>query len=107
MAVESAILGTPSIYISTLAGTMGNFSELEKKYGLLFNYIDSQSALTKITELFKDSELKKSWGLKRAALLRDKINVTEFMTFLILSGNSFASRDLIVFTLRSLQVLRI
>ncbi len=83
MAVESAILGTPSIYISTLAGTMGNFSELEKKYGLLFNYSDSQSALTKITELFKDSELKKTWSLKRAALLRDKINVTEFVVKLI------------------------
>lgn len=83
MAVESAILGTPSIYISTLAGTMGNFSELEKKYGLLFNYSDSQSSLTKITELFKDSELKKTWSLKRAALLRDKINVTEFVVKLI------------------------
>ena len=83
MAVESAILGTPSIYISTLAGTMGNFSELEKEYGLLFNYSDSESALAKIIELLKDSELKKTWGLKRAALLRDKINVTEFIVKLI------------------------
>ena len=50
---------------------------------MLFNYSDSQSALTKISELFKDSELKKSWSLKRAALLKDKINVTEFMVNLI------------------------
>jgi len=97
MAVESAILGTPSIYISTLAGTMGNFSELEKKYGLLFNYSDSESALAKTLELLKDPELKKTWGLKRAALLRDKINVTEFMVKLIeslpekKSGVSFPS----------------
>lgn len=83
MAVESAILGTPSIYVSTLAGTMGNFSELEKKYGLLFNYSDSESALTKTIELLKDQELKKTWGLKRAALLKDKIDVTEFMVKLI------------------------
>lgn len=83
MAVESAILGTPSIYISTLAGTMGNFSELERKYGLLFNYSDSESALAKTIELLKDPELKKTWSLKRAALLRDKINVTEFMVKLI------------------------
>jgi len=80
MAVESAILGTPSIYISTLAGTMGNFSELEKKYGLIFNYSDSEAALTKIIELFNDPELKKTWSLKRAALLKDKIDVTAFMT---------------------------
>jgi predicted glycosyltransferase len=83
MAVESAILGTPSIYISTLAGTMGNFSELEKKYGLLFNYSDSESALRKTIEILKDSELKKTWRLKRAALLREKINVTDFMVKLI------------------------
>ncbi|HHV24877.1 MAG: DUF354 domain-containing protein [Methanosarcina sp.] len=83
MAVESAILGTPSIYISTLAGTMGNFSELEEKYGLVFNYSDSESALEKITELFNDSELKRTWSLKRAALLRDKVDVTEFMVKLI------------------------
>lgn len=83
MAVESAILGTPSIYVSSLAGTMGNFSELEEKYGLLFNYSESEAALAKAVELLKDPELKKTWGLKRAALLRDKINVTEFMVELI------------------------
>ena len=37
----------------------------------------------KAVELLKDPELKKTWGLKRAALLRDKINVTEFMVGLI------------------------
>ncbi len=83
MAVESAILGTPSIYVSTLAGTMGNFSELENKYGLIFNYSDSDSALAKIIELLNDPELKKTWGLKRVALLKDKVNVTEFMVKLI------------------------
>ena len=83
MAVESALLGTPSIYISSLAGTMGNFSELEDKYGLLFNYSDSEVALTKAIELLKDPELKKTWGLKRSALLRDKIDVTDFMVKLI------------------------
>lgn len=83
MAVESAILGTPSIYVSSLAGTMGNFSELEGKYGLLFNYNDSEAALKKAVELIKDPELKKTWDLKRAALLKDKIDVTEFMVNLI------------------------
>jgi predicted glycosyltransferase len=83
MAVESAIIGTPSIYVSSLAGTMGNFSELEEKYGLLFNYSDSESALKKAVELIKDPELKKTWSLKRAALLKDKIDVTEFMVKLI------------------------
>ncbi|AKB76708.1 hypothetical protein MSHOH_0225 [Methanosarcina horonobensis HB-1 = JCM 15518] len=83
MAVESALLGTPSIYVSSLAGTMGNFSELEEKYGLLFNYSDSEAALKKAVELLKDPELKKTWNLKRAELLKDKIDVTEFMIKLI------------------------
>jgi len=91
MAVESAILGTPSIYVSSLAGTMGNFSELEEKYGLLFNYSDSEAALKKALELIKDPELKKTWSLKRAALLKDKIDVTEFMVKLI-EGISEAKR---------------
>ena len=83
MAVESAILGTPSIYVSSLAGSMGNFSELEENYGLLFNYSNSEAALKKAVELLKDPELKKTWGLKRDALLRDKVDVTEFMVKLI------------------------
>jgi predicted glycosyltransferase len=83
MAVESAILGTPSIYVSSLAGTMGNFSELEEKYGLLFNYSDSEAALKKAVDLLKDPELKKTWSLKRADLLKDKVDVTEFMVKLI------------------------
>jgi len=83
MAVECAILGTPSIYVSTLAGTMGNFSELQEKYGLLFNYNSSEEALSKALELLKDPELKKKWGIKRAALLKDKIDVTGFMIKLI------------------------
>lgn len=83
MAVECALLGTPSIYVSTLAGTMGNFSELQEKYGLLFNYSSSEDALSQALELLKDPELKKKWGLKRAALLEDKIDVTGFMIKLI------------------------
>lgn len=83
MAVESAILGTPSIYVSSLAGTMGNFSELEEKYGLLFNFNDSEAAMEKALELLRDPELKNTWSLKRAALLKDKIDVTEFMVKLI------------------------
>jgi predicted glycosyltransferase len=83
MAVECALLGTPSIYVSTLAGTMGNFSELQEKYGLLFNYSSSEEALSKALELIKDPELKKKWSLKRASLLKDKIDVTGFMIKLL------------------------
>ena len=50
---------------------------------MLFNYSDSEAALAKALELLKNPELKKTWSLKRAALLRDKIDVNEFIVKLI------------------------
>jgi predicted glycosyltransferase len=78
-AVESAVLGTPSIYISSLVGTMGNFVELEEKYGLMFSYKDSQVALEKATVLIKNPNIKDEWNEKRNQLLNEKIDVTSFM----------------------------
>ncbi|HII92061.1 MAG TPA: DUF354 domain-containing protein [Methanosarcina sp.] len=82
-AAESAILGTPSIYVSSLVGTMGNFSELEDKYGLIFSYEDSDEALKKAIKLLHDSTLKDDWILKKDVLLNEKIDVTKFMVQLI------------------------
>jgi predicted glycosyltransferase len=83
MATESAILGTPSIYVSSLVGTMGNFIELEQKYGLMYNYNDSDKAMKKAVELIQKPQIKKEWSKKRETLLKDKINVTEFMVWFI------------------------
>ena len=41
MASEAALLGTPSLLISSLVGTMGNFIELEK-YDLLYSFPDPE-----------------------------------------------------------------
>jgi len=79
MATESAILGTPSIYVSSLVGNMGNFVELEQKYGLIFNYNDSNGTINKAIELMQKPDLKNEWKNKREALLKDKIDVTAFM----------------------------
>ncbi|UGV40615.1 DUF354 domain-containing protein [Methanococcoides orientis] len=78
-AAESAVLGTPSIYVSSLVGTMGNFIELEEKYGLMFSYSDSKTALEKSIELIKNPHVKTEWGEKREQMLKDKIDVTAFM----------------------------
>lgn len=55
MATEAGILGTPSIYISSLASAMGNFEEMEKKYGLMHSYSDPLMALYKALELIKNN----------------------------------------------------
>lgn len=83
MATESAILGTPSIYVSSLIGTMGNFIELEQKYGLIFNYNDPNKAINKAVELIQKPNLKKEWKKKREKLLKDKIDVTAFMVWFV------------------------
>lgn len=80
MATEAGILGTPSIYISSLVGTMGNFEELEKRYGLVYSFQDSNFALEKALEFIEDTSIKKKWKKKREKLLEEKIDVTKFMT---------------------------
>ena len=83
MATEAAILGTPAVYISSLARTMGNFNELENEYGLLYSFDDSSKALGKAMEILNHSESKKEWAIKRNRMLDTKIDVTRFMVWFI------------------------
>lgn len=80
MATEAGILGTPSIYISSLAGTMGNFEELENKYGLVYAFADPNKTLEKTISLIENKNLKSKWQKKREQLMKDKIDVTKWMT---------------------------
>ncbi len=78
-AVESAVLGTPSIYVSSLSGEMGNFKEIEGKYGLVYCFTDTMKALEKAVGLLQNSKIKSEWCKKRQQLLIDKLDVTKFM----------------------------
>jgi predicted glycosyltransferase len=83
MATETGILGTPSIYVSTLSNLMGNFEELEKRYGLVYPFRDTDMALEKAINLLEDKDIKKKWRKKREKLLNEKIDVTKFMTWFV------------------------
>ena len=83
MATEAAILGTPSVYTSSLSNTMGNFIELEQKYDLIYSFREPDKAIKKALELIQQPDLKKQWAKKRQRLLADKIDVTQFMVDLI------------------------
>lgn len=83
MAAEAAVLGTPSLYVSTLAGTMGNFIELEETYGLLFSFQNPDAALEKAVEILRNTNSKEQWKAKRERMLIDKIDVTAFMVRLV------------------------
>jgi predicted glycosyltransferase len=82
MSTESAILGTPAIFVST--SRRGYTDELESEYDMLYTFSDpnnaQEKALEKAVELLEDEDTKKKWQKKREKLLNDKIDVTKFMT---------------------------
>jgi hypothetical protein len=83
MAVEAAILGTPAIYISSLAHNLGYIDELEEKYDLLYSFEDSEKAIDKALNLLERSDLKDEWKIKSQKMIEDKDDVTEFVVNLI------------------------
>ncbi|MDD4330715.1 MAG: DUF354 domain-containing protein [Methanosarcinaceae archaeon] len=83
-ASECAVLGTPSVFISTIAC---GYQFEEEKYGLLYLFQDplkgEEEGLKKALELLKDPMLKQKAAFKRAKLLKEKIDVTAFMVQII------------------------
>jgi len=76
MASECAMLGTPAIYVNSLP--LGYIDELNKE-GLVYTILDQKKILKKVEELLKDKNLKKKFEKKRNMLLKDKMNLTEYM----------------------------
>ena len=85
MTTEAALVGTPAIRCNSFVGEqdMGNFMELERDYGLIFNFNDPKLAIEKAITLLKTPYLKVNWAEKRKALLHDKIDVTSLMVWFI------------------------
>ena len=83
MASEAAVLGTPSIFVSSLAGRLGNFIELEHKYELLYSFADADAALKKSIEILQNKKSKENWMSKRDQMLKEKIDTTAFMIWFI------------------------
>lgn len=83
MATEAAILGTPSIYLSSIKNKLGTMDELCDKYGLVHCYDSDEEALTKAVELVRTPGAKAEWKKKRDKLLGEKIDVTAFMVWFV------------------------
>jgi uncharacterized protein len=86
MASEAAVLGIPAIYLDDESRVYTK--ELEEKYGLVFNYTESESdqkqAVEKAGQLLSNAEQnKRQWRSKRNKLLEDKIDVTAYMVWFI------------------------
>jgi uncharacterized protein len=85
MTTEAAILGTPAIRCNQFVGPndMGIFVDLEKKYGLIFNYSEPDKSINKAVELIQKHNLKQEWTERRDKLLKDNIDITTFMVWFI------------------------
>jgi predicted glycosyltransferase len=85
MAVEAAMLGTPSIRVSSFSGRISVLEELEKKYHLTFGFTPEKifSALQKIDILLKMADRRSEFRKRRERMLDEKIEVTGFLVWLI------------------------
>ena len=82
IAVEAALLGTPSIYISPFVN-MGNFIELKEKYNLLETFQDYDLALNKAISLLEDINSKNEMIKRKNILLNEKIDVNKVIISII------------------------
>lgn len=86
MASESAMLGTPAIYVNILEA--GTCNEQEKKYKLLYNFRNGEGVLEKAQNILNDYD-QSIWKIRREILIKDKIDLTNFMMwFLVHFPNS-------------------
>lgn len=81
MAAEAAVLGTPSIWVSSLS--LGYINELRDKYALVQTCLGHKNALKESKLLLSQPNVKLSWQQKKEKLLKEKIDITEYMINLV------------------------
>ena len=79
MAVETALLGKPSVLINSRVGHLGNMIELEKRYDILHNFNDSEAAFGFLESQFFTDKARSLAGERRERLLKDKIDVSGWL----------------------------
>ena len=97
MAAEAAVLGTPSIRFNDFVGEINYLEELEHRYGLTYG-ISTNSPdrlLQKINVWLRQSDLDEEWTRRRNSMLRQKIDVAQFMSNLIESFGRPSSSQLV------------
>lgn len=88
MATESAVLGTPAVFISS--SRRGYTDELEEEYELIFNFSDAnrhEAGLKTALELLEE-EASPTWEQRRRRLLKEKTDTTQVITSAIKEHSS-------------------
>lgn len=80
MAAESGVLGTPAIYVNSLSGCN---NEKLAKYGLVFNYPNSQGVIEKLLQLLSTKDLKSGFISGSKQFVCDNIDVSAFLIWFV------------------------
>lgn len=86
MAAEAAVLGTPSLRFNDFVGKLSYLEELEHKYQLTFGFTTNypDQLLIKVVEVLETSDIQKIWEARRSEMLKDKENLAQIWTQLLL-----------------------
>ncbi|GAB2551961.1 DUF354 domain-containing protein [Spirosoma aerophilum] len=85
MTTEAALLGTPAVKLNSFAGRLSIPNEIENKYKLCYSFQPQQfdDMFRTVQELALNPNVKAEWQARRAALLRDKVDLTSFLVTLV------------------------
>lgn len=87
MATESAVLGTPAVFVSS--SRRGYTDELEAEYGLVSNFSEDdrhERGIERAISILNDYD-RQSWQRKHDRLLEDKVDTTMFILEMIRSAS--------------------
>lgn len=83
MATEAAILGRPSIFVSSVR--VGSMTEVEERFGLLRTIQDPEEAISLLRSWLADPSAGRRWRKRRRRLLGATIDVTDFIVRTLLN----------------------
>lgn len=85
MSGEAAVLGVPSIRISSFKGKLSVLEELEHRYNLTYAFQpdDEKGIFSKIDEFLRTPDLESLFQKRRQKMLSEKIDVTAFCIWFI------------------------
>lgn len=85
MAAEAAVLGTPSVRFNDFVGRLSYLDELEHRYDLTVGIPTNEPArlVETVKEFAARPNAKNEWRIRRDRMLMDKIDLSEFLVWLI------------------------
>lgn len=93
MAAEAAVLGTPAVYVNSLA--LGYVTELDQTYGLVFSYNGADrhvKSIERAISIIEENDQSK-WQRRRDRLLEDQIDVTDVIVQQVETATAEADPD--------------